>query len=607
MPIAGRSFTEIISKRLGIPEDKAEVLKIKHAEVKAIQADLASLEGEGRTPGGLASPKAPGASMPTAKSPGLAAPKAPGLAGPAAAGGLTPPKAPGLTPPLPGATPSLASRTAGTGPSMAPPAAGGLIPPKAPGLAAPAPAAGGLTPPSAGGLTPPKAPGLAAPLPGATAAGGLNPPAPPTAEKPAAAPAQEIPKKVTEVALPQPPMMKPPAPTQTAPVAPAAPKPPAAPTLKPPALSLPKPPTAAPAPPGAPPPPGLKAPPPPGLGLPGPKPPAPAPPGGPGGKSLGAAKAEDGEVFSLFESEKEDIKVDKDKLTAAVKPIADRLATELRRSFDYFVGQLGGGEIKRVHLSGGGAALKGLAEYLSTQLNVPVTVFDPVGKVTVPSGQSQDNPQAFAAALGMGMRILDGTPLDIDMLPENILAIRRMRSMGKDVKWFGIAAGLLLVLGGLSAYMTVHNTKTLHAKIQSDIQELDPVVTRTRQLEKDQKTVNDLEKSIANLLGSRAMWMAVLSALDRTIPENAAVRSLTMPTKERIDLRIVTNSLAEIPGIGKRFQTPELTKDLFTLVNRPSPREVEGPTGKTFEVDFTLQVNHAAAAKSAPVPGAGGA
>ena len=326
-----------------------------------------------------------------------------------------------------------------------------------------------------------------------------------------------------------------------------------------------------------------------------PKPPS--PPAPPGGKSLGAAKAEDGEVFSLFES---DEKVDKEKLSAAVKPIADRLATELRRSFDYFIGQLGGGEIKKVTLSGGGAALKGLAEYLTTQLNVPVVTFDPLKKVTVPQNlPAQTNVMGFSAVLGMGMRMLDGTPLDIDMLPENIMAVRRVKSLGKDLKLFGAAAALLLGLAGTWAFMTVHNTKVLLEKIQSDITELAPVVDRVRKLEKDQKVVDDLEKSINALISSRGNWVDVLVAVDKTVPEYASVRSMSMPAKERMELQIICNSLAEVPELGKRFQTPDLTKGLFSMTNRPNPRKAEGTL---FVVDFILKVNHAAVKK-----GGGGA
>lgn len=334
-----------------------------------------------------------------------------------------------------------------------------------------------------------------------------------------------------------------------------------------------------------------------------PKPPT-APPGG---KSLGAAKAEDGEVFSLFES---DENIDKEKLSAAVKPIADRLATELRRSFDYFVGQLGGGEIKKVTLSGGGAALRGLAEYLSTQLNVPVAVFDPLRYVQVSeSSAAKFNPQAFSVAMGMSMRILDGTPLDIDMLPENIVAVRRMRSMATDFKALGWAAAVLVGFLGFYSYMTVHNTEVLHAKIKSDIQELEPVVSRTRQLEKDQTTVNDLEKSIANLISAKANWVEVLTALDRTLPDNAYVAAMTMPAKEKIELRIVASSLTEIPEIGKRFQQADLTKNLFSVANRPNPREaiVPGTTNtKIFEVDFSLRIDHNAANAAKSSEGGGG-
>jgi len=725
VPIAGRSFTEIIAKRMNVPEEKAEEWKIKFAEVKAIAADISAAEGTGARAPGFGMAKAPGAGLPSAKAAGaatgLGAPKPAGLGPPSAAGGLTPPKPAG---------------------GLTPPAAGGLTPPKP---------AGGLTPPAAGGLTPPKPAGGLAPPSAPAAPGGLKPPGAPAAAKPPESPAppppaagseessqenKDIPKKVTEVALPKPPLMSPPgmagpAPSKpaaespadksaglaepplpkpptlsmpkpptpamplaqpdpavpisapatpvtaplmppaaaaaaaTAPVAvapkapppaPGAPKPPsltlpkppatAAPAAqpaappapaapapaaqkvpappplgapKPPSLSLPKPPVgvapsappaplappapastapaAAPAAPRVPPPPGLPKPP--GMSL--PKPPAP-----PDGKSLGAAKAGDSEVFNLFEGEDE--KVEKDKLTAAVKPIADRLATEFRRSFDYFSGQLSGGDIKKVTLSGGGAALKGLAEYLSAQLNVPVTVYNPAEKISGQADFTLAQHQHFSVAYGMGIRVLDKSPIEVNLLPENIVAVRRMRSMGKDIKLLGVAAVFFLTFAAAFALRTYQNTSTLHTKLMADIQELEPIVSRTRQLEKDQKTVDDMEKSISSLVGGKARWIDVLIALDKTLPDNASIVNMTMPVKERMEVRIIASTLNEIPEIGRRFQTPELTKNLFTIVNRPTPVEIEKTSGqgqgqKFFQVDFMLQINHAAALKTAGQPG----
>lgn len=308
-------------------------------------------------------------------------------------------------------------------------------------------------------------------------------------------------------------------------------------------------------------------------------------------------------MFSLFEGGGDDEKIDKDKVTAAIKPIADRMVTELRRSFDYFSSQLGGGDVKKIILSGGGASLKGLPEYLTAQLNVPVVLFDPLTAAVPPppAGRETLNSQIFASVVGMGMRLLDGTPLDINLIPANIQAIRRMRSMGRDLKYLAIAAGLLLAQLGVYAFMITRNQDTLYRKLQGDVQELESVVMQTRQLEKDQKTVNDLEKSIASLVSAKAKWIPVLVALDRTLPDNASVRSMSMPAKDQIALQVIANSLTEIPDIGKRFQSPEYTKNYFSLTNKPSPRKTNMGGIDMFEVQFDLRVDHTAVSvKSEP-------
>lgn len=62
---------------------------------------------------------------------------------------------------------------------------------------------------------------------------------------------------------------------------------------------------------------------------------------------------------------------------SAARPILERLQNETVRSFNYFAEQFHGRNVGRVLLSGGGALLQGLREFLEKRLQVPVVPFHP--------------------------------------------------------------------------------------------------------------------------------------------------------------------------------------------------------------------------------------
>jgi len=86
----------------------------------------------------------------------------------------------------------------------------------------------------------------------------------------------------------------------------------------------------------------------------------------------------------------------------------EELVAEIRRSIDYFKSR--GGEVEELALSGGGANLKGLQEYLHTSLGMPVSKVNPFSELQVALrgvGESymKERPTEFTVAVGMGLHI----------------------------------------------------------------------------------------------------------------------------------------------------------------------------------------------------------
>ena len=84
------------------------------------------------------------------------------------------------------------------------------------------------------------------------------------------------------------------------------------------------------------------------------------------------------------------------------------IASEVKRSVEYFVAQFSGAKVDRGLLFGGGANLKGLPDFLHDRTGLEVQVGDPFMSVNTDNGDLEErlggNWASFAVALGLALR-----------------------------------------------------------------------------------------------------------------------------------------------------------------------------------------------------------
>lgn len=108
----------------------------------------------------------------------------------------------------------------------------------------------------------------------------------------------------------------------------------------------------------------------------------------------------------------------RDQVFEAIAPVLGELATELRRSLDYYRSRAQGRSVDRLILTGGSASLANFAPFLQSELQVPVTVADPLLGMDVASKHYEPSylqtiSPMFAVAVGLAARnaVLDANPV----------------------------------------------------------------------------------------------------------------------------------------------------------------------------------------------------
>jgi type IV pilus assembly protein PilM len=91
----------------------------------------------------------------------------------------------------------------------------------------------------------------------------------------------------------------------------------------------------------------------------------------------------------------------------AIRRTVWAFARELVSSLQFYQSQAGSLEIAGLTVTGGSAHLPGLAEELATLIGVPVTVGDPLARVTVREGVSADEHEVGSLAVAIGLGIED--------------------------------------------------------------------------------------------------------------------------------------------------------------------------------------------------------
>ncbi len=220
---------------------------------------------------------------------------------------------------------------------------------------------------------------------------------------------------------------------------------------------------------------------------------------------------------------------DRSKIPFLVRPVLERLLGEIGRSLEYYRNQSHLERIDALLVTGGGANLKNISDYLSANLGLPVERVNPFDAVRFDA--KRIDPQflhlhgiAFAVALGISLP----DRRRIELLPKK----EPYWFKGKTERWIPGAAALLTLL----AFLWIVWDTT--AKVSILTKERDEKVAKAKAVEMLQtkfallKEKESKMKAALSLFPSSTLmavpFQSALKRIGEIVPENVTVTSLSI-------------------------------------------------------------------------------
>lgn len=259
--------------------------------------------------------------------------------------------------------------------------------------------------------------------------------------------------------------------------------------------------------------------------------------------------------------------------------------------------------VDRVLVCGGGAALKGLPEYLSSGLSVPVEVFDPFRVVDVSAldPEAADRLEEFklesVVALGLATMGSDPEAYSIEILPAKLRARREFVGGTLLALVAAALAVCFLVYQGFRTSSELGEVSEVVGGLEGQLKRAETTHRKASDLVDRNTELAEVASLLLGVAGSGEQVARTLHHMERTLPEGFWIDSFNSGWNFDDGLGILRGGERPILHVGGRAR--EGTESISTVLDRfvsglrerfPDSRfeYAPSPSGDKFDLDFTL-------------------
>ena len=227
------------------------------------------------------------------------------------------------------------------------------------------------------------------------------------------------------------------------------------------------------------------------------------------------------------------------KVSKTVRGVMTRLHIEVERSVNFYRTQQGGANPNRMLLAGGTSVISRTDEFFKEKLKMDVEYLNPFRNIIVNESISEDVIGACAhvmgEAVGVGLRYALPCPLEINLLPPNIMADKTFQRKEP----FFVAAGISLVLIVLCWWFFFHTmTKRITLRqgvVRAQVTQLEAVEVQLQPIEARQAELTAKAETLSDMTFLRTQWLDVLNGIHDCMLDGMWLVSFVPVTKAVTD------------------------------------------------------------------------
>ena len=253
---------------------------------------------------------------------------------------------------------------------------------------------------------------------------------------------------------------------------------------------------------------------------------------------------------------------DPKKLYQAMRPVFQDFVSELQRSIGFFGSTHRGSVIRKVVGVGNGFKLPGLQKFLQQNLQYRI---DKVSRFQGLTGEEilsapafNENIMSFCVAYGLALQGLHQTPIQTNLLPNEIRTARLIR----DKKPWSLAAAAAVLLGFASVFASNYfvlrtvngeSFETAMRGAQQSANEFSGYKRDFDQAKSQYQAANDRGQALIGLtrIEDRDMWLKAMQLVSQALPPRSDVdlRNISSMAEVNVDILRATY----LPNLGEWF------------------------------------------------------
>lgn len=218
-------------------------------------------------------------------------------------------------------------------------------------------------------------------------------------------------------------------------------------------------------------------------------------------------------------------------VSPAILSVWEDLIAEIKRTTNYYLSQVEKvTHFQYIYISGDFLKNSNLLDLLKNSFKVEVKEIDPFNKIERNLNSLTHDACNFCVGVGLALRLLERSPVEINLLPREILSKKKLAN--KRLFFIASLAALFLIgwfvlILGARSYNLKSEKLNMIAPVLSRYK---PFISNVEQLEKERQNITSQIKQIEGILKQKSQLSEILIEVSKLTPSNIYITQISTAT-----------------------------------------------------------------------------